>query len=230
MFTALEDFDFQLLNTGEFKEDAVREEIIHPILKELGYSAGGLNRIVRSPSLSHPYVKIGSRERPITIIPDYLLLSANKPAWILDAKAPGEAVTSGGHVEQAFSYAAHPEIRSRYFALCNGREFALFEREGTDIRLYFQVSEIAQHWEALYALVGPRSFQPGAAQADRTNVLTHTHTHTHTNSMKMSSLFQKSKISNAGRSNDILGFTDILLAKFGMSYKSTSRIILAQEI
>ncbi len=179
MFTALEDFDFQLLNTGEFKEDAVREEIIHPILKELGYSAGGLNRIVRSRSLSHPYVKIGSRERPITIIPDYLLLSANKPAWILDAKAPGEAVTSGGHVEQAFSYAAHPEIRSRYFALCNGREFALFEREGTDIRLYFQVSEIAQHWEALYALLGPRSFQPGAAQADRTKVLTHTHTHTH---------------------------------------------------
>jgi len=193
MFTALEDFDFQLLDSRDFKEDSVREEIIYPILKELGYSAGGLNRIVRSRSLSHPFVKIGSQERPVTIIPDYLLLAANKPAWILDAKAPGEAVTSGGHVEQAFSYATHPEIRSRYFALCNGREFALFEREGADVRLYFQVSEIAQHWEALYALLGPRCFQPGAAQADRTNVLTHTHTHTHThtNSMKMSSLFPK---------------------------------------
>ncbi len=180
MFTALEDFDFQLLNTGEFKEDAVREEIIHPILKELGYSAGGLNRIVRSRSLSHPYVKIGSQERPVTIIPDYLLLAANKPAWVLDAKAPGEAVTSGGHVEQAFSYATHPEIRSRYFALCNGREFALFEREGADVTLYFQISEIAQHWDELYALLGPRSFQPGEAHGARTNVLTHTHTHTHT--------------------------------------------------
>ena len=31
------DFDFQLLNTGEFKEDAVREELINPILKHLGY-------------------------------------------------------------------------------------------------------------------------------------------------------------------------------------------------
>ncbi len=125
MFTALKDFDFALLDSGEFKEDAVREEIVSPILKELGYSAGGLNRIVRSRSLSHPFVKIGSQERPVTIIPDYLLLAANKPAWILDAKAPGEPVTSGGHVEQAYSYAIHPDINSRYFALCNGREFAL---------------------------------------------------------------------------------------------------------
>lgn len=170
MFTALQEFDFQLLDDSDFKEDSVREVIIHPILRELGYSEGGLNRIVRSRSLSHPFVKIGSTERPVTIIPDYLLLAANKPAWILDAKAPGEPVASGGHVEQAYSYAIHPEIRSRYFALCNGREFALFEREGDGMALYFQVSEIGRHWDALYALLGPRSFQPGAAHSHRINV------------------------------------------------------------
>ena len=40
MFTALESFDFQLMESSEFKEDSVREEIVQPILNELGYSAG----------------------------------------------------------------------------------------------------------------------------------------------------------------------------------------------
>ncbi len=161
MFTALENFDFNMLQDSEFKEDSVREEIIHPILKELGYSAGGLNRIVRSRSLSHPFVKTGSGDREIRIIPDYLLLAANKPAWVLDAKSPTQNITSGGNVEQTYFYAIHPDIRSRYFALCNGREFALFEREGEEMALYFQISEIEGYWQNLYQLLGPHGFLPG---------------------------------------------------------------------
>ena len=162
MFTALEDFDFQLLEKSEFKEDAVREEIIHPILKELGYSAGGLNRIVRSRSLSHPFVKTGSGDREIRIVPDYLMLAANKPAWVLDAKSPSQMITSGGHVEQTYFYAIHPEIRSHYYALCNGREFALFEKDRKALALHFHVSEIGQYWDAFYKLLSPVGFDPGA--------------------------------------------------------------------
>lgn len=40
-----------------FKEDSVREVIILPILKELGYQQPN---IIRSKSLQHPYLKIGS--------------------------------------------------------------------------------------------------------------------------------------------------------------------------
>jgi len=47
----LEDFDFALLNSQDFKEDSVREEIIHPLLKALGYAASGPNRIIRSKGL-----------------------------------------------------------------------------------------------------------------------------------------------------------------------------------
>ena len=162
MFTALESFDFQLLEDSGFKEDSVREEIVHPILKELGYSAGGLNRIVRSRSLSHPFVKTGSGEREIRIVPDYLLLAANKSAWVLDAKSPSQTITSGGHVEQTYFYAIHPDIRSHYFALCNGREFALFEKDRIGLALHFQVSEIGQYWNALYKLLAPVGFEPGA--------------------------------------------------------------------
>ena len=161
MFTALESFDFQLLEDSGFKEDSVREEIVHPILKELGYSAGGLNRIVRSRSLSHPFVKTGSGEREIRIVPDYLLLAANKPAWVLDAKSPSQSITSGSNVEQTYFYAIHPDIRSRYFALCNGREFALFEKDRQELALYFHVSEIDQYWSELYRVLAPKGFQPG---------------------------------------------------------------------
>jgi hypothetical protein len=45
----LEDFDYALLDSPGFK-DSVREEIIHP-----------------------PFLTVGSRKRPINLIPDYLL-------------------------------------------------------------------------------------------------------------------------------------------------------------
>ncbi len=70
---ALEDFDFALLNSQDFKEDSVREEIIHPLLKALGYAASGPNRIIRSKGLEHPFLTVGSKKKPVTLIPDYLV-------------------------------------------------------------------------------------------------------------------------------------------------------------
>jgi hypothetical protein len=41
MFT---DFDFEILDDPDFKEDAVREELILPLIKRLGYSVTGDDR------------------------------------------------------------------------------------------------------------------------------------------------------------------------------------------
>ncbi len=152
------DFDFQLLNTGEFKEDAVREELINPILKHLGYKAYGHNRIVYSKTLAHPFVKIGSKSRQINIIPDYLFEINGKYSWVLDAKAPNENITSGDNIEQVFSYAIHPDINADIFALCNGKEFAAFSREKKEPLLFFQLSEIDKHWEEIEKLLSPDKF------------------------------------------------------------------------
>lgn len=119
-------FDFKLLDDAEFKEDSVREELVAPILAALGYSASGANKIIRSKSLIHPYVYIGSKKHPITIIPDYLLSTSDGEVWILDAKAPNQDVTKGKGPEQAFSYAIHPDVRAKHYALCNGRQFSVF--------------------------------------------------------------------------------------------------------
>src|SRR5271157_610138 len=110
------DFDFRKLNSNDFKEDSVREVIILPILKQLGYTQ---NDIIRSKSLLHPFLKIGSQKRKITLIPDYVMKVLGNYAWVLDAKNPDEEITTGDNVEQAFSYSIHPEIRAKYFALCN---------------------------------------------------------------------------------------------------------------
>ncbi|HMU03215.1 MAG TPA: type I restriction enzyme HsdR N-terminal domain-containing protein [Saprospiraceae bacterium] len=122
----LENFDFSVLDNSEFLEDSVREEIITPILHELGYSATGQNKIVRSKSLTHPFVYIGTIQRKINIIPDYVLYVNNEPAIVLDAKAPNENINSGANVEQAFSYAIHKEIRAWLYGLCNGRKLTIF--------------------------------------------------------------------------------------------------------
>ncbi|MDR0525752.1 MAG: type I restriction enzyme HsdR N-terminal domain-containing protein, partial [Spirochaetaceae bacterium] len=135
------------LANPDFKEDSVREVIILPILQELGYTR---ETIVRSKALAHPVLKTGTAKRPITLIPDYLLKVADSFAWVLDAKSPGQSVADADNIEQVYSYAVHREIRSVYFALCNGVEFALFRTSDPDKPLlYFRISEIDAYWTDL---------------------------------------------------------------------------------
>src|SRR5438067_9162566 len=102
-----EKFDFRLLASPDFKEDSVREEIVHPILTALGYAASGQNRILRSKGLEHPFLTVGSKKKPITLIPDYLLTVDGNFTFVLDAKAPDEEIKTGQNVEQVYSYAIH---------------------------------------------------------------------------------------------------------------------------
>lgn len=152
--------DFKTISTdSDFKEDSVREVIILPILKELGYSQ---ESIIRSKTLQHPYLKIGSKRRPINLIPDYVLKVENNFAWVLDAKAPEQKIINDDNVEQVYCYAAHPEIRSTYFALCNGLEFSLFRTTETNKPiLFFSIEEIEQNWNQFKLLLSPNSFQVG---------------------------------------------------------------------
>ena len=151
----LASFDFAALDLPDFKEDSVREEIIHPLLIGLGYSASGPNRIVRSKALEHPFLTVGSRKRPITLIPDYLLTVNQNFTFTLDAKGPSEEIKTGHNVEQVYSYATHPEIRVSMFALCNGKEFILFEIHQKEPLLYFHLNEIEHYWDEIVDYLSP---------------------------------------------------------------------------
>jgi 16S rRNA G966 N2-methylase RsmD len=152
------EFDFRGLNSSNFKEDSVREELITPLLNNLGYDS---RNIVRSKQLQNPFVQIGTTKRPISQFPDYLLKIEDNFAWVLDAKAPNENIRTGKNVEQVYSYAIHPEIRTRYFALCNGRQFVLFRPEQEKPVLCFDLRDIDECWERLSSILSPDAFQFG---------------------------------------------------------------------
>jgi hypothetical protein len=149
------DFDFSRLDSPDFKEDSVREVLILPLLYELGYEE---LHIVRSKSLKHPFVNIGSQKRRVTLVPDYLLKVENTYAWVLDAKAPNQEIITGENVEQVYSYSIHPDIRTKYFALCNGRKFSLFQQDRKEPILDFELRNIADYWDKLTDYLSPNSF------------------------------------------------------------------------
>ncbi len=153
-----EDFNFSMLDNPDFKEDSVREELISPLLKKLGYSASGENRITRSKSLTHPYVLIGTTKHKINIIPDYLLKVGDEHCWILDAKAPGEEILNGKNVEQVFSYAIHPDVRAFRYALCNGKELVIFDVNRIEPLLTVKMHEIDDNFDEVRRLLSPIAF------------------------------------------------------------------------
>lgn len=153
-----QNFNFNNLYSPDFKEDSVREVLILPILEKLGYLQSD---IVRSKSLSHPFLKVGSQKRQVNIVPDYLLKVSGNYAWVLDAKGPNEEIKTGDNIEQIYSYSIHPEIRTKFFALCNGKEFILFRQDYEKPILLFDLSEIDYHWDKLKLYLSPNSFQIG---------------------------------------------------------------------
>lgn len=155
-------FNFGLLDDPDFREDSVREELVVPLLAELGYSASGPNRIIRGRPLIHPYVYIGSRKQPITIVPDYILQRNGRNRWILDAKAPAERIDSGKNTEQAYSYAVHKDVRVPFYALCNGRELAVYHISEGPAVFHAPLDELSDRetWKFLLFLVGADSAMP----------------------------------------------------------------------
>jgi hypothetical protein len=58
-----DDLDAKTFDDPGFKEDAVREEVIAPMLRRLGYAVSGPNRIVRSRALVHPFLMPRLRQK-----------------------------------------------------------------------------------------------------------------------------------------------------------------------
>lgn len=153
-----EKINFKQIQDSSFKEDSVREEIISPILKQLGYSAFDSNKIIRSKNLEHPYIQFGTKKEKISIIPDYLIQVEGKNAFIVDAKAPSENILRGTNPEQAFSYAIHREVRVEKYVLCNGIEFIIFDVNSLNPILRLRIDEIKERWDELYRILSPLAF------------------------------------------------------------------------
>ena len=130
-FKALEPLDdtaidtlqrIQSLDVTAFNEATVREEIISPLLRVLGYDI-------------QSYFSI-EREKPIRLLGrnnflDYNLTLWSKSFWLIEAKRPSsiDEDFSASDIGQALSYAVHPEINAALVVLCDGRRISVFDRE-----------------------------------------------------------------------------------------------------
>ncbi len=133
-------------DSPEFKEDSVRELIITPMIAKLGYSHSGVQKAIRSKTLKHPYLRVGTRNIPITLVPDYTFQYEEKAIFVLDAKAPNESVLDEDHVRQVYSYAIHPEIKCEEFGICNGRQLAVFNVNKNEPALILDFKEFDSRW------------------------------------------------------------------------------------
>lgn len=149
-------FHPNLFTDLNFKEDSVREVIIAPILSRLGYHPTGIQTVIRSKSLVQPFIYVGTRRHPVTIIPDYTLTYEGRAVLVLDAKSPSESVTSTANIQQAYSYAIHPEIRVDHFALCNGRRLAVYSVETPKPLLNIPFEEFEERWTEIEQHLAPR--------------------------------------------------------------------------
>jgi hypothetical protein len=124
--------DFAAFNFAQLNEMDIREEIIAPLLRELGYRSGTTNNIIREQSLRYPRIYIGKndfkKDPDLRGKADYICEVDQKVRWTIEAKSPATQL-SIDDIEQAYSYSNHPEVRAVYFCLCNGREFRIYQTD-----------------------------------------------------------------------------------------------------
>ncbi len=134
---------FEPLDFTNLNETDVREEILAPLVKRLGYRSGTENAVIREQSLRYPRAFLG-RKKPghdplLRGKADYILQVKNSARWVIEAKAPDVEIDSEV-VEQAYTYANHPEVRAIYFVLSNGRRFVVYQTNmGPDHRPLLEV-------------------------------------------------------------------------------------------
>lgn len=116
-------------------EQDVREEVATPFLKALGYAIGTPNGIEREHRLRYRALQLGRKkpnDAPLTLggNVDYLLTVAGAGRWILETKPPDQEITVGD-IDQATSYARHPEVSGCYVTLLNGYKFLVYHSSQT---------------------------------------------------------------------------------------------------
>ena len=140
----------QSRDTTNYSEADVREEIISPLLKILGYDKQSYFSIDRTK----PIQLLGRRNY---LDYNFTLWSAN--FWLLEAKKPKGAGKKFGvsDIRQAVGYAVHPEINAALIVLCDGQKIAVFDREQNQREpiLTVEVTNLQRDIDQLRAILSP---------------------------------------------------------------------------
>ena len=154
----------QMMQRRATNEPDIREEIASPFLKLLGYERGTTNDILREYPLSYDRIFLGrkkSNDPPLRGRADFILNVTGAGRWVLEIKSPASEI-SIDEIEQAITYARHPEVSASYVALTNGRRFQVYPHnrraaEGHLVDIAVESPEQLAH--ALAALLSPAAIR-----------------------------------------------------------------------
>jgi len=111
------------IDITKFNETDVREEIVAPLIRALGYRSGTTNDVIRELNLRYGRDQLGHKKPQKDPLLrgkiDYMLIAEGRVAWVIEAKAPSVTIGDEERI-QAYTYARHPEVGAVYFVLCNG--------------------------------------------------------------------------------------------------------------
>lgn len=156
---------FSAINLRGFNEQDVREEILAPLLRRLGYRSGSEHHILREQLLQYPHQFIGrkspGRDPRVRGKADYVMAAGRRVRWVLEAKAPSVTITED-EIEQAWTYASHAEIRAVYFGICNGERLIVLQTDqapGQPPVLDRRIEELDDEtvWSGLVDLLSPEA-------------------------------------------------------------------------
>jgi len=156
----MEPADFDSMN-----ETDVREIVVRPLLGRLGYKHGTDAAIRTEVSLRYGHAFLGrkkSSDPPLAGRADYICEAFPFGRWVVEVKAPYEPITRDA-VEQAHTYAAHPEVAAWYFLVTNGREWQLFETSRLDVPLLeWHYDQTDDKILSLFNIVSPEALKKRA--------------------------------------------------------------------
>jgi len=139
-------------------ETDVREAILRPLLHDLGWKLGTTANIRTEITLSYRKRFLGhAKDTDPDLVgrADYICDLVGVARWIVEAKAPSHPLTQYD-VNQAHSYASHPEVNATYFLLCNGREFRLYQTSYiVEPILAFPHHDLPMQWTELLKVLSP---------------------------------------------------------------------------
>jgi Type I restriction enzyme R protein N terminus (HSDR_N) len=156
---------FAPLPFERMSESDVREDVLVPLLSALGYRTGSQYDIRRELTLRYPRQSLGRKQQDRDPVlrgrADYVLRVNGELSWVLEAKSP-VADIQADEIEQAWTYATHPEVRAAYFVLCNGKDLLVFDSfVPPDARevLRLKYEELDQRFNEVLHILGPAAIE-----------------------------------------------------------------------
>lgn len=148
-------------------ETDVRETIVRPLIERLGYQHGTDANIITEKTLRYDKAFLGrknpKKDPPLAGRADYICDVVSFGRWVAEAKAPDVPI-SQDDVEQAHTYASHPEIAATFFLVTNGRTFHLYETSKlTKPALKWNYEDGDDMFLRLLNVLGPDAFRKRAS-------------------------------------------------------------------